>query len=178
MAIGPRANEIFAPLLRDYILQESPVIGIHIEVNSAQRIAIVDGRPVQNLANLEFRLLEYMVAKRGQVCAKDELAACLYPDDQGKDATDEHVEAVTKQLEEYLGSGKATNATSQRIEADIKRLRQYVDERDTAVSDGRIEAVVKRLRDAIERVSGGQRYIVNVRGHGFKLDDTGKVPDS
>lgn len=40
------------------------------------------------------------------------------------------------------------------------------------VSDARLDAIVKRLRKRIKSVGGNPRYILTVRGHGFRLVDT------
>lgn len=39
------------------------------------------------------------------------------------------------------------------------------------VTDTRLDAVVKRVRKRVEPVPGKPRYIVTVRGHGFRLAD-------
>lgn len=47
----------------------------------------------------------------------------------------------------------------------------YPDERG-AVSNDRIDSLVRHLREAIEPVAGNPRYLLTVRGQGYKLVDT------
>lgn len=42
------------------------------------------------------------------------------------------------------------------------------------VSEQAIDALVRRLRDRLAEIDPGWQYIVTVRGHGFRLDNTGE----
>ena len=43
------------------------------------------------------------------------------------------------------------------------------------VSEQAIDALVRRLRDRLAEIDPGWQYIVTVRGHGFRLDNTGEA---
>ena len=43
---------------------------------------------------------------------------------------------------------------------------------EAGVSEQAIDALVRRLRDRLSEVAPDQQYIVTVRGHGFRLDNT------
>ena len=42
------------------------------------------------------------------------------------------------------------------------------------VSEQAIDALVRRLRDRLAEIDPGWQYIVTVRGHGFRLDNSGE----
>jgi len=118
-------NAIFSILFAEFVKLRSLDIDEDIQVDRDRRFVWVEGRKIEGFSPLEFRLIEYLVTKRGQVCSKDELAEYLYPDDTA-----------------YEGSG---------------------------VSDARLGAIVKRVRKQIEPDPENPKYIITIRGYGYKL---------
>lgn len=119
---------IFSPLFAEYISERRPVVGARIYVDRKRRIMWVNGRTVKKLSPLEYQFIEYLEARRGQVCSRDDLAEHLYPEDVA------------------LGA--------------------------EGVTDARIDAIVKRVRKQIKSAGGNPKYVLTVRGHGFRLVDT------
>jgi DNA-binding winged helix-turn-helix (wHTH) protein len=98
-------DDIFSPVLNRYIRQKQPVVGARITIDRKGRSIYLDGRKIGELAPLEFRFIEYLEAKRGQVCTRDELAQHLYPDDMsesGQGVADSRIDAVVKRLRKLL----------------------------------------------------------------------------
>jgi len=95
------ADRIFSPLFAEYIRQRHPVVGARVHIDRQRRIVWVDGRKIAGLAPLEYKLIEYLEGKRGQVCSRDELAQYLYPEDmslEGAGVTDTRIDSVVKRL--------------------------------------------------------------------------------
>jgi hypothetical protein len=94
--------------------------GVRVDMESGQ--VTVDGRLIQNLTRLEFRLLLLLYGHMNKICDKYNI-----------------VEAVWGE--------------------------EYVDE----VYDSAIEKLVSRLRKKIEPDPSNPRYVITVRGRGYKL---------
>ena len=126
---GPWTNDhaIFSTLFTEFVKLQPLAIDEDIQVDRDKRLVWVKGRVVEGLSPLEFGFIEYLEARRGQVCSRDDLAEHLYPDDMT-----------------YEGAG---------------------------VSDARLGAIVARARKQIEPDPENPRYIVTVRGHGYRLAD-------
>jgi DNA-binding winged helix-turn-helix (wHTH) protein len=95
------ADRVFSPLFAEYIRQRHPVVGARVHIDRQRRTVWVDGRKIAGLAPLEYKLIEYLEGKRGQVCSRDELAECLYPEDmslEGAGVTDTRIDSVVKRL--------------------------------------------------------------------------------
>jgi DNA-binding response OmpR family regulator len=122
-----KKSRLFSPAFAEYVKQQPFIVGAHINIDHKRHTVFVQGRQINSLTPLEFKLMAYLEKKRGQVCSRDELAEHLYPEDMA-----------------YDGSG---------------------------VSDTRLDSVVKRLRKQIEPDSQEPRYILTVRGAGFRLVD-------
>jgi len=110
---GPWAGsgEAFAPLFAQYVLCEKPIIGGHIHVDRQRHTVWIGEHAIKDLTALEYKLVEYLEGKRGQVCSRDELAWHLYPEDRAQ------------------GAG---GVPDERLDAIVKRVRQRID----AASDG------------------------------------------
>ncbi len=96
-----KPNKIFSTLLADYIVSENPAVGAHIYIDRKKHIVFVDDRAIEDLAPLEYKLIEYLDGRRGQVITRDEIAQHLYPSDMkadGKGVADERIDAVLKRL--------------------------------------------------------------------------------
>ncbi len=125
-------NAIFSTLFTEYVKSHSAAEDEDIHVDRDQRLVRVEGREIEGLSPLEFGLIEYLEARRGQVCSRDELAKHLYPDEMA-----------------YEGNG---------------------------ITDNRLGAVVGRARKQIEPDPENPRYILTVRGHGYKFVENPENP--
>ncbi len=117
--------QIFAALFEDYLRRHllgkrEPQRGIWVDVESGQ--VAVEGRVVENLTRLEFRLLLLLYGRMNKICDKYSIVESVWGE-------------------------------------------EYVDE----VYDAAIEKLVSRLRKKIEPDPTNPRYIVTVRGRGYKL---------
>lgn len=116
--------EMFAPLFADFVrrqqLQQPHARGVYVDVDAG--IAFVEGRRVEELTELEYRLLTFLYGRMERVCDKYSI-----------------VENVWGQ--------------------------QFIDE----VDDARIEKLISRLRAKLEPEATKPRYLISVRGRGYKL---------
>jgi DNA-binding winged helix-turn-helix (wHTH) protein len=104
---GPWADSdaIFSSLLADYICREKPSAIAHIFIDHQQHIVWVDERKVEKLAPLEYKLIEYLDTRRGDVCTRDEIIANLYPDQKDSGGvSDASVDAILKRLRKAIES--------------------------------------------------------------------------
>ena len=124
-----RENEsgyaLFSPLFADFVrrqqlTQHPHAQGVYVDVDAG--IAYVEGKRVEALTDLEYRLLTFLYGRRDRVCDKYSI-----------------VENVWGQ--------------------------QFIDE----VDDARIEKLISRLRAKIEPDPSKPRYVISVRGRGYKL---------
>ena len=116
---------IFSALFEDFLHRRvsgrrGPKKGVRVDVESGQ--VTVDGRVIQNLTRLEYRLLLLLYGRLNKISDKYSI-----------------VEAVWGE--------------------------EYVDE----VYDSAIEKLVSRLRKKIEPDPSNPRYVITVRGRGYKL---------
>jgi DNA-binding winged helix-turn-helix (wHTH) protein len=107
MVGGPWAGsgETFAPLFAQYVLCEKPVIGGHIHVDRQRHMVWIGEHAIKDLTALEYKLVEYLEGKRGQVCSRDELAWELYPEDMARDAggvSDARLDAIVKRVRQRI----------------------------------------------------------------------------
>jgi hypothetical protein len=107
-------------LLRRMVTRQEPQKGVQVDVESGR--VTVDGKPVDNLTRLEFRLLLLLYGRMNKICDKYTIVESVWGED-------------------------------------------YVDE----VYDSAIEKLVSRLRKKIEPDPANPRYIITVRGRGYKL---------
>ncbi len=128
------AVEFFSPVFRQYVLNEGSLSDRELWLDEGATVVWVEGKPIRGLSSLEFKLLTHLYRRRGQVCAREEIMAALYPN-EALDASE-------------------------------------------AGADNRIDTLVRRLRKDIEPEPAHPRYLLTVRGHGYKLVDTPDVPGS
>jgi len=119
------APQVFAALFADFLMRRmavrrEPRKGVRVDVESG--VVTVDGRPVENLTRLEFRLLLLLYGRMNKICDKYSIVESVWGE-------------------------------------------EYVD----VVYDSAIEKLVSRLRKKIEPAPSNPRYIVTVRGRGYKL---------
>ncbi len=114
-------SRLFADFVRRQQLAQQPhARGVYVDVDAGA--AFVNGKRVEELTDLEYRLLTFLYGKMDRVCDKYSI-----------------VENVWGQ--------------------------QFIDE----VDDARIEKLVSRVRAKIEPDATKPRYLVSVRGRGYKL---------
>ena len=119
------APHFFAELFDDFLHRRianrrGPQKGVLVDVESGR--VVVDGRLIQNLTRLEFRLLLLLYGRLNKVCDKYSIVEAVWGED-------------------------------------------YVDE----VYDAAIEKLVSRLRKKLEPDPANPRYLVTLRGRGYKL---------
>ncbi len=124
---------LFADLFAHYARRQGLVHhnapqGVWIDVDAGT--AQVNGRVVDSLTDLEYRLLLLLYGRVDKICDKYQI-----------------VEAVWGQ--DYLGE----------------------------VDDARVEKLVSRLRAKLEPDPANPRYIITVRGRGYKLDQGGSLEE-
>ncbi|MCB0208892.1 MAG: winged helix-turn-helix transcriptional regulator [Anaerolineae bacterium] len=110
---------IFSSLFANYIRQQQGTVKTHIVIDYNRHTIWVDGRKVSSLTPLEYKLINYLDQRRGQICSRDDLANHLYPDDMnfdGKGVADNRLDSVVKRLRK-------------RIEPDPKNPRYVLTER-------------------------------------------------
>lgn len=78
-----------------------------ILVDRATQRVWVEGEPVTNLPDLEYRALVCLVERVNQVVSKDDLAACVYPDEQG--VSDEMLSSLIYRLRLSIKDQKREN---------------------------------------------------------------------
>jgi DNA-binding winged helix-turn-helix (wHTH) protein len=96
-----RAAVLFSPLFQDFLDRRQPAAGVHITIDPARRLVWVDGRKVSDLTRLEYKMLEYLVLQRGQVCSRDDIARHMYPKDMALDGagvSENRLDSVAKRL--------------------------------------------------------------------------------
>jgi len=114
-------SRLFADFVRQQKIKQQPsASGISVDVD-AERVW-VDGKSIETLTDLEYRLLLFLYGRLDRVCDKYAI-----------------VEAVWGE--------------------------EYIDD----VDDARIEKLVSRVRQKIEPDGTHPRYLVSVRGRGYKL---------
>lgn len=96
------SNEVFSSVLSKYIYEEKPAIGNRIRLDRKKREVWVDERLVQALPRLEYKLLEFMEARRGQVCSRNQIAQHLYPDEKLSGVSHNAIDSIVKRLRKHI----------------------------------------------------------------------------
>jgi DNA-binding winged helix-turn-helix (wHTH) protein len=98
-----KPNKIFSTLLAEYILSERPIIGAHIYIDRKKRIVFVDDRAIEDLALLEYKLIEFLDGRRQQVVTREEIIAHLYPDAKvANGISDNRIDSIVKRLRKVI----------------------------------------------------------------------------
>ncbi len=119
--IREAGDELFTPLLSAYALRVSDEMAQVLRVDPANHTVWIGNRRVQDLANLEFKLLEFLYQNRNSVCRREEIMLAIYGDP-----------------------------------GDLQ--------------DSRLDRLVNRLRQAVEPDPENPRFLITIRGVGFKLE--------
>lgn len=69
----------FSPLLQAYVLTQGAPNKQGLWLDETAAVVWVEGRPVNDLTNLEFELIRYLHRRKGQLCPREQIAAALYP---------------------------------------------------------------------------------------------------
>ena len=123
--IRPEEGLLLSPVLEGFVRRQRLTRrrrqeGVRVDVESGN--VWVDGRPIPNLTDLEYRLLLLLYGRLNKICDKYQI-----------------VEAVWGE--------------------------EYIDQ----VDDARIDKLLSRLRAKIEPDPRDPRYIITIRGRGYKL---------
>jgi DNA-binding winged helix-turn-helix (wHTH) protein len=117
--------EFFSRVFGDYVRQQKILTqrdasGVYIDVET-ERVS-VDGKPIEALTDLEYRLLLFLYGRMDRVCDKYAIVQGVWGE-------------------------------------------EFIDE----VDDARIEKLVSRLRQKVEPDPAHPRYLLSLRGRGYKL---------
>lgn len=94
-------DEIFTPLLAVYVLKVEPELSRVLRVDSANHTVHIGSRQIHDLSNLEFKLLEYLYARLGHVCRRDEIMQAIYGD-PGEGPQDSRLDRLVNRLREAI----------------------------------------------------------------------------
>lgn len=94
--------EFFSPIFADFIRSVKPLSPAHILVDHLERCIWIDEHQVEKLTPLEYKLIEYLDTRRGQVCTRDEIISVLYPDEVIDGISDASIDAVLKRLRKKI----------------------------------------------------------------------------
>lgn len=114
-------EEVFTPLLAHYACWAAQRIAQTLDVDPARHTVRVGARLIQDLSNLEFKLLEYLAQRPGGVARREEIMLAIYGDPGDS-------------------------------------------------QDSRLDRLVNRIRQEIEPNPETPRYLLTVRGVGFRLN--------
>jgi DNA-binding winged helix-turn-helix (wHTH) protein len=96
------SNQIFSPLLEKYIYKERPFVVARVRIDRHKHIVWVDDHAIENIPVLEFKFLEYLDRRRGQVCRRDQIARYLYPDQKLAGVSTNAIDSIVKRLRKLL----------------------------------------------------------------------------
>lgn len=114
-------SRLFADFVRRQHFKSHPQTrGVYIDVDASA--VFVDGKPIEALTDLEYRLLMFLYGRIDRICDKFSIVESVWGED-------------------------------------------YIDK----VDDARIEKLVSRVRAKIEPDAAKPRYLVSMRGRGYKL---------
>lgn len=118
---GEESAVLFSPLFTDFVLTRGVLSARELLVDEAARMVWLGERAIDSLTAREFDLLVFLYRHAGRVCTREQLLEHLYP-------------------------GEIYEA-----------------------SDNRVDTLVKRVREKVEPVRERPRYLLTVRGKGYKL---------
>jgi two-component system response regulator RegX3 len=85
----------------EFVRQQASSPAGNTVISRSPRIAQIEGRPIEDLTELEFELLCYLYEQRGRVCTKDELIEHVYRQQYDRMAggvSDEALQALISRL--------------------------------------------------------------------------------
>lgn len=107
-ALSGNPPVFFSPLFAAYVLQKSGNTLSGVVVDIRLRQVWIEGQPLQqNLAPLEFKLLEHLARAAGAVCKREDLLHALY-NETSFEKFDQRLYAVLSRLREVLGESSQT----------------------------------------------------------------------
>jgi DNA-binding winged helix-turn-helix (wHTH) protein len=96
------SDQVFSSILSLYIRNEKPAIGNRIRIDRQKHIVWVDDREIQNIPRLEYKLLEFLEGRRGQVCTRKQIVQHLYPNEKLSGVSDNAVDSIVKRLRKQI----------------------------------------------------------------------------
>ena len=96
------SDQIFSPLFAAYIKKKKTRLSVQIKIDRHKHIVWVDSRRIENIPLLEFKLLEYLDRRRGQVCRRDQIARYLYPEQMLAGVSANALYSVVKRLRKLV----------------------------------------------------------------------------
>ncbi|MBI3167462.1 MAG: winged helix-turn-helix domain-containing protein [Chloroflexi bacterium] len=96
------SGKVFSPLFFKYIFEEAPMEEARIRIDRQKRQVWMDDRLLKPLPPLEYKLLEYLEARRGQVCSRNQITQYLYPDEEISGVSDNAIDSIVKRLRKRL----------------------------------------------------------------------------
>jgi DNA-binding winged helix-turn-helix (wHTH) protein len=96
------SDHVFSSILLLYIRNEMLAVGNRIRIDRQKHMVWVDDREIQNLPRLEYKLLEYLEGRRGQVCTRKQIVQHLYPNEKLSGVSDNAVDSIVKRLRKQI----------------------------------------------------------------------------
>jgi DNA-binding winged helix-turn-helix (wHTH) protein len=96
------SDRVFSSLLSLYIRNEKPAVGNRIRIDRQTRMVWVDDREIQNIPRLEYKLLEFLEGRRGQVCTRKQIVQYLYPNEKLSGVSDNAIDSIIKRLRKKI----------------------------------------------------------------------------
>lgn len=93
-------EEVFTPLLANYARRAADKINHTLHVDPARHIVRVGSRLIQDLSNLEFKLLDYLAQRPGGVGHREEIMLAIYGDPG--DAQDSRLDRLVNRIRQEI----------------------------------------------------------------------------
>lgn len=97
VAEGDRVG-LFSPIFRRYVQEAAPATTPSLLIDLTSRSVVVEGKTIRDLTALEFDFVACLHARLGHVCTRDEILACLHPDEQGGEFTNSAIDSLVKRI--------------------------------------------------------------------------------
>ena len=105
LEVAPAKYALFSKLFGTCILRLKLQAGVRIHLDRTRHSAWVGERYVEHLPPLTFKLLDYLVQHRGELCTRAELTHTLYPDEletDGLGSTDGRLDTIVTRLRKQI----------------------------------------------------------------------------
>ena len=99
---GSADDQVFSPLLEKYIYKMKPFEITRLKIDRHKHIIWVDGRQIANVPVLEFKFLDYLERRRGQVCRRDQIAHYLYPNQKLAGVSMNAIDSIVKRVRKLV----------------------------------------------------------------------------
>jgi DNA-binding response OmpR family regulator len=85
-----------------YIQNEKPTVGHRIRIDRQTHMVWVDDREIHDMPRLEYKLLEYLEKRRGQVCTRKQIVQYLYPNEKLSGVSNNAIDSIIKRLRKKI----------------------------------------------------------------------------